>query len=75
MQKAQMKLNKNKMGAPTVPPVKKGYIYKIYNVYIELYYIYFNFLEKSVSQGKKRSLESDNDDTKSSSPPRVSTMT
>lgn len=30
------------------------------------------FIEKSVSQGKKRSLESDNDDTKSSSPPRVS---
>ncbi|XP_026813560.1 zinc finger CCCH domain-containing protein 18 isoform X1 [Rhopalosiphum maidis] len=26
--------------------------------------------EKSISQGKKRSLESDNDDTKSSSPPR-----
>jgi len=30
MQKAQMKLNKKKMGAPTVPPVKKGYIYRIY---------------------------------------------
>jgi len=24
MQKAQMKLNKKKMGAPTVPSVKKG---------------------------------------------------
>ncbi|XP_060852745.1 zinc finger CCCH domain-containing protein 18 isoform X3 [Rhopalosiphum padi] len=49
MQKAEMKLNKKKMAAPIVPPVKK---------------------EKSISQGKKRSLESDNDDTKSSSPPR-----
>lgn len=48
MQKTQLKLNKKKMAAPTVPTVKK---------------------EKSVSQGKKRSLESDNDDTKSS-PPR-----
>lgn len=31
------------------------------------------FLEKSAVQGKKRSLESDNDDTKTS-PPRVSTI-
>jgi len=48
MQKAQMKLNKKKMGAPTVPPVKKGNIYKIYvnslhlivfNIYIICYII------------------------------------
>lgn len=48
MQKAQMKLIKKKMGAPTVPPVKKGYCYKIYvnsshsivfNIYIICYII------------------------------------
>lgn len=33
--------------------------------------MYFIFLEKSTIQGKKRSLDSDNEDTKSS-PPRVS---
>lgn len=85
MHKSQIKLNKKKTGAPTVPPVKKGYIYKIYfnsshsivfNIYIICYIIFILiFLEKSGSQGKKRSLESDNDDTKSSSPPRVSTTT
>jgi hypothetical protein len=29
MQKAEMKLNKKKMTAPIVPPVKKGKIYDI----------------------------------------------
>lgn len=34
-------------------------------------YVCIYFIEKNVSQGKKRSLEPDNDNTKNSSPPKV----
>lgn len=57
------------MPAPVAPPVKKGNFLSIIFKYYK-YIIFFFLLEKS-AQGKKRSLESDNDDTKNS-PPRVS---
>lgn len=64
------------MAAPAVPPVKKGLIlkYAIKFDYLTVVKINFIFLEKSVTQGKKRSLESDVDDTKNPSPPRVSIL-
>lgn len=40
-----------------------------FNYYINVYVV---FIEKTGTQGKKRPLESDNDDPKNSSPPRVS---
>jgi len=67
------------MPAPVVPPVKKGNflcvrIFLILLRWCVTYNNYLIFLEKSATQGKKRSLESDNDDNKTSSPPRVSTI-
>lgn len=76
MQKSQIKLNlKKKMAAPHIVPLKKGKLPKflINNNLNKSWVINIHFIctEKIAVQGKKRSIESD-DETKGSSPPRVS---